>query len=393
VAPGPTSHRAGRFKRQAVQVSALDQKLMAQDQKIEFHISFFAFGISEGHYVRDENYCCAKIGQNAPEGLRSLAQVIPAFGHFLAGRPTELLTAISYKLEAASLKRAVDEALFRINGFLDAYCIIKEVEAPALSPAILVRINRGLDLEAYLVRDSGWAHSHSQEGSEKIVWKEHERKMLDLMLPLFDISSGLTPHKGTELAVQIQHSAKVFRAGVKSENFGIDFLCKFVALEGLVCGQSRERKEKLLKERLGNLFRTGPQVAPMINKLWQKRSKAIHKGEFFEHALLPNSYPLQALTDDIHYLFSGTIAFALSNLDAGTVDELWTRASSFDLPDWLLKPNPSHAHRIAITLWLEDSKKVWTNMGRVTDQFFPVPESVPEAPPSNSQISNGLTQP
>jgi hypothetical protein len=375
-----------------LQVSEADQKLMAQEEKIEFHISFFVFGIPEEHYVRDENYYCAKVGQNAPEGLRSLAQVIPAFGHFLADRPTELLTAISYKLEAASLKRAVDEALFRINGFLDAYCIIKEVEAPALSPAILVRINRGPDLEAYLVRDSGWAHSHSQEGTEKLVWKEHERKMLDLMLPLFDISSGLTPHKETELAVQIQHSAKVFRAGVKSETFGIDFLCKFAALEGLVCGQSKERKEKLLKERLGHLFRTGSQIVPMITKLWQKRSNAIHKGEIFEHALLPDSYPLQALTDNVHYLFSGTIAFALTNLDAGTVDKLWTRASSFDLPDWLLKPNPSHAHRVAITLWLEDSKKVWTNMGRVTDQFFPVPASVPEKTFCNLQTSDGLTQ-
>lgn len=361
---------------------------MTSSSKAEFHISFFAFGIPEEHYVRDESYYCAKVGHNAPEGLRSLAQVIPAFGNFLAGRPTDLLTAISYKLEAPSLKSAIDEALFRINGFLDAFCIIKEIEAPALSPAILVRINRGPDLEAYLVRDSGWAHSHSKEGTEKIGWKDHERKMLDLMLPLFDISSGLTPHKGTELAVQLQHSARIFRAGVKSENFGIDFLCKFAALEGLVCGQNRQRKEKLLKERLGHLFRSASPVDLMITKLWQKRSHAIHKGEIFEHALLPNSYPLQALTNDIHYLFSGTIAFALANLDAVTVDELWARASSFDLPDWLLKPNPSHAHRLAISLWIEDSKKVWTNMGRVTDQFFPARAGELEVSTSNSTSHN-----
>jgi ABC-type uncharacterized transport system permease subunit len=77
--------------------------------------------------------------------------------------------------------------------------------------------------------------------------------------------------------------------------------------------------------KLGHLFRAGPKVGSMITKLWQKRSKAIHKGEVFEHALLPNSYPLQALTNGIHYLFSGTIAFAF--VDAGTVEELWTRAS------------------------------------------------------------------
>jgi hypothetical protein len=205
---------------------------MVQEQTIEFHISFFAFEIPEEHYVRDENYYCAKVGQNAPEGLQSLARVIPAFGHFLAGRPTELLTAISYKLEAASLKRAVDEALFRINGFLDAYCIIKEVEAPALSPVILVRINRGPDLEAYLVRDSGWAHSHTQEGTEKIVWKEHERKMLDLMLPLFDISSGLTPHKGTAWVDKFEiHSGdsivqKIFTQGIENAKAVIAVISK-----------------------------------------------------------------------------------------------------------------------------------------------------------------------
>jgi hypothetical protein len=363
---------------------------MVQEEKNEFHISFFAFGILEEHLVRDENYYCAKVALNAPEGLRSLAQVLPAFGHFLAGRPTDQLTAISYKILASTLNKAVNEALFRVNGFLDAYCIIKEVEAPALSPAVLVRINRGPDLEAYLVRDSGWAHHHSQEGAEKVAWKEHETKMLGLMLPLFDIASGLTPHRDSELALQIQHSAKGFRAGVKSENYGVEFLCKFAALEGLVCGQSRDRKEKLLKERLGHLFRSGPQVVPMIAKLWHKRSKAIHKGEFFEHHLLPNSYPLQALTNDIHYLYSGTIAFALANLDAGTVDQLWTGASSFELPDWLLKPNPSHAHRLAITFWIEDSKKIWTKMGQVTDPFFPLPADSNQAPANNLPTNNGL---
>jgi hypothetical protein len=46
----------------------------------------------------------------------------------------------------------------------------------------------------------------------------------------------------TELRRQLAYSVKMFRQGIISGDPGIEYLCKFSALEGLVCGSQTKNK-------------------------------------------------------------------------------------------------------------------------------------------------------
>ena len=338
----------------------------------EFHVVFLVLGIPPEFAISHINYGFARPMGEAAKTFDALAERDPVFKQFLGDAPTDSLHIASFRIKGDyDRSKAISHTLFRMNSLLDGYCLLKEIITPRLSPIILVRENLSNDLLVLHCKNHGWAHHHSKEGTEFEAWKQYETDFMTKLIPFFDIAGGDSLQPLNEIEQQILSSANMFRAGVESNSFAIEYLCKFAALEGLVCGVERNEKRKLLQTRLQALFSKTTVSEAMISDLWNKRSEAIHQSKALEHELLPNSYPLQVKTDDIHFLFNGALVFALeSKTNHLSLKALWTSAGGFALPEWLRKPNPMHAHRVSLTLWVEDRHLTWQGMGKATDNLF-----------------------
>ena len=76
---------------------------------------------------------------------------------------------------------------------------------------------------------------------------------------------------------------KMYRAGAQTEDFGLEFICKWSALEGLVCGGELRNKGQLLRDRLSALLPSPPgETEMLVKELWKFRSQAVHEALAFK---------------------------------------------------------------------------------------------------------------
>ena len=108
---------------------------------------------------------------------------------------------------------------------------------------------------------------------------------------------------------------RMFRHGKQSGSWGVEFICKFCALEGLVCGDERFHKQEELKKRLVALFRdSSSEFTGQIAKLWSYRNGAVHTARAFDSGRLKEGAPLGVQIENIEYLFVGALVFAIEQL-------------------------------------------------------------------------------
>ncbi len=75
--------------------------------------------------------------------------------------------------------------------------------------------------------------------------------------------------------------------------------------------------------------------------------------------------------DTVEYLYRGAIVFALDSLDTTTtVEDLWSKAGRYVLPDCVLSERPADMPRCAIESALFDTNLVWKGAGLEFDKFY-----------------------
>ena len=206
---------------------------------------------------------------------------------------------------------------------------------------------------------------NSKDGTFEKLWEERNAKLLDRLLVFFDVVATNDLQFDTELANQIGLSAKMFRHGKMAGSYGINYLCAFTALEGLVCGPREFGHGKLLEQRLSTLFRYKNHVVSEVKKLWRFRCEASHQGKAFDDNF-------SVLIEPVEKLMLGTLIFALHHVKiAKTIDELWDKhASSYNLPSEAIVERPPEVFRTAIVSLVGGPKLKWSNVGLLVDQAF-----------------------
>jgi hypothetical protein len=120
-----------------------------------------------------------------------------------------------------------------------------------------------------------------------------------------------SPDGHKELAWQALHSAKLFRRGVESKSFGMEFFCKFAALENLVVGgESSLGKGERIRNRLTALVGDVlPHAESSISELWKRRHPLVHEAriEFIEED--PKAFPVHVHMETLNWLFQVTLVF------------------------------------------------------------------------------------
>jgi len=324
---------------------------------------FFIHGVPKDFLVFERDYFLAAVEPEIIKEVEALGERYPEILQLTKRSKGEFRCA-AFRNDFQTLEEAFSDAYERLSGILDGYSFLVEDETPEVWPVLQVREAEKADAVIKLFEVRGWARLHSKDGSAEKTWHERTNQLLRKFLVFFDIVATRNPKFETELCDQIELSANMYRHGRLSHAYGIEYLCKFTALEGLVCGSLRVDRTRTLKKRLNSLFCRQPAVEKTVEKLWVLRCEASHQGKAFSNEFA------QALPD-LEAFALGALVFALDHVAAvRTTAELWTKASEYVLPPEAAMQRPAETPRYAILSAFLNTGLEWKNAGRIADAIF-----------------------
>jgi hypothetical protein len=323
---------------------------------------FFVNGVPEWMLVHGTNYFCAPVTSEIVAEVKAKLGALVDHWVRRAGRQ---LHAFGFRNEFADEAEAIRDAHEKLSALMDGYSFITEEVAPEIWPMVQVREGDQPNATIKFFEARGWMRRKSADGVAEKAWDARNMQILGRFLPFFGIVCSEGASVRTELAEQISLSAKMFRHGSMAQVYGVDYLCKFSALEGLVCGPSRHSHGELLRRRLCRLFRHRMGIEEEVRTLWRMRCEASHQGKAFADLL-------SVLVNRVEALIVGAAVFALDNLKvAATVDELWDKhVSNYILPGEAIQERPPKICRFPFTSLVVDRKLEWTNVGPLVDSIL-----------------------
>jgi hypothetical protein len=287
------------------------------------------------------------------------------------------LRALVFRVYASNQSDAIDLARHRLDALLDGVSLVLDRNLPKVWP--FVQIRRDEDPSSYLVETRGddWAYFNANDESSNIRWQEQQRELFTSLLSFFDIAMSLHPSGNSPLSRQLLYSMKMFRHGAMSGIFGLEYLCKWSALEGMICG-GEQGKKRLLLTRLPMLFPTkGPEFLETLSKLWNIRNEAIHESRAFDSDHLPEAPALGPHIETVEFLFRNVVIFALSRIaEADSVESLWRGVETYK-PITAIQERPADMPRMAMKKFIMPIGVSIKNGGTLIDSVFASQQNAP----------------
>ncbi len=270
-----------------------------------------------------------------PEVIPTLAKSTEGLhgGDFFEG--ADRLACFGIRLGAPSTKEAIGAGRYVVDAMIDGLSLA--IPRPLPKVGLLAIVCDDTREHGYWAHFSpiAWVRMSPAAPNSQESPSPWARSVFGLVSPFMDVIAENHPNHDSDLARQLVQSLKMFRHGAEANSFAVEFICKFSALEGLVCGE-KEKKGPALRDRLPRLFRhDGKVTVARIQRLWEDRSAAIHASAGFYSAHAKGTRAVQIHLSEVDYLFRGVVAFAIGRLkEARTVPELWAAGDKFDLPEW-----------------------------------------------------------
>lgn len=315
-----------------------------------WHVAFLVRDYPTALRTLGPTHFNGQIDQNFLDNLRATKE--RKILHFLGGDPPRRFLWVAFLVDAQTRLDAVSEALHRMNGLIDGASFWGDNERPEIGAFAWVGEISDDDLLIVSYGQQLWIEFLEQGGESRGAWEHRNRELQAHINPFFSLAIDLHSRAMTPLAQQIRYSMRMFRHGKHSGSWGVEFICKFCALEGLVCGDERGRKGEKLRTRLSALFRdNSPEFAGRIEKLWRYRSEAVHTARAFDSGGLTDGAALGVHIADIEHFFVGAVVFALQNLSSSDqVADLWAQVGDYTLPDFARIERPRDFPRYAVPM-------------------------------------------
>lgn len=330
-------------------------------------IVFLVRGIPDGFLMQDKGvFFMAPVETSFETLLRADAQKIPTLKLFLDEQPKAKLFCVGFRNDVPDETSAVEKAWKHLTGILDGFAWVVDGSLPDVCGLVHIREEDAEHAKLKIYDSAGWAHFHGRTEKSQTEWKERQAKLRDKLLVFSDLVAAGDPKYRNDLCYQLRYSAKIFRCGVESKSYGVEFLCKFSALEGLVCGTAKSGKERLLKTRLKWLFaRSRRNVEHDVHALWELRCQASHQAKAFHDEDIPGSNPIQLSIVTIEYYLTGVFVFAVEHVgQVTTVDDLWSKQLRYSLPDYAVSERPHDMPKLPIVNFLVETR-LWANKAGV----------------------------
>jgi hypothetical protein len=249
---------------------------------------------------------------------------------FFDPKQPEQFTAFGFRGEAEDQQDAIDRALECLDGFIDGASLLLGHELPRLGP-VMIREGDEDDAGLCMVFDAQWTYFDSHDESSR-AWAEQSAQIFKQLWPFFDVVAGVHTRRATPLAQQLLYSMKMYRRGASASMDGVEFICKWSALEGLVSVGAHPKRQKLV-ERLEALFPDRKaEMSTTVGKLWDVRNNAVHEARVSGVA---------ESIQQVDELFLGVSIFAIAHLDrADALEQLWAFAPTFQVPSFAKQTRP-----------------------------------------------------
>ncbi len=335
-------------------------------------VVFLLRGFPVEYRFHDRHYFMATLADEMIEKLGALNDQLPEIAHFFRKSAPAEFTVIGFRVEAEAEKDALELAKHHLGGFIDGLAMILERGLPEVSPLVQIRQIGNADMRLFLTAEPTWAYLHSKDPASVENWKKRGEKVFEALSPFFDIASGLHAQRDTSLSRQLLYSMKMFRSGAATGSYGLEFICKWSALEGLVCGGERDGKRAMLLDRLPALFPSERNaVAEKVKELWTLRNEAVHEARAFHTDHLHESRVLAIEIEEVERLFLAVVVFALHHLDkSDSVKSLWHVVTGYQLPSFATQKRPNDMPRYVVTSYMADTHLVGKGFGMINDAIF-----------------------
>jgi len=289
------------------------------------HFVFFANPMRPELFIHDANFTFVALDGSVRKLLTDYCQSISDVTVVFAKAPH--VCAVFFKNDLPDEGEAFRQAYERVTALIDVFSLLT-FEIPKLLP---VAITASDGEQKAKVRAFGFdttGRAFIGEIEEKFL--RHGEFVLKQLLPAFDVASGIHANSQNEVADQLSTLAKMYRHGRLALDLQMQFLSKFTAMEGLVCGSQQNGHGQLLRTRLPELFKARLSTA-RINELWKLRCRASHAGA-------GSWREFSAALPDVELLVVGCAIFAAEHLkQVNTIKDLWPRASGYSLPPQLFE--------------------------------------------------------
>ncbi len=332
-------------------------------------ILFFVRGLPNDHLIQGkERFFMAAVDNDFLQGLSNVAERIPTLKLFLNQRANEKIFCVGFRNDYDKESAALEEAWNALQGILDGFAFSIDGQMPDVCGVIQVREDKAQDGRFKLYSPRGWAHFHPRTPESSKKWADRREKLLERFLIYFGLATAKDLAGQSDLECQLRYSSKMFHCGTQSHNYGIEYLCKFSALEGIVCGPAINNKRKTLTDRLSQLFsKSSRNISNEIKTLWKFRCEASHQARAFS-----NSLAIKVV--DIEYYLIGGIVFALDHVDTvNTIDDLWQRAPQYSLPDYALLERPADMPKVPVHNGIIETTAGFRAIGDVIDKIYAAP--------------------
>jgi hypothetical protein len=339
-------------------------------------IIFLIRDISEKHLVQSRNtFFMMPLVTSAEVQLKKDAEKIPPLKLFLDEKPQAKLFCAACRNSCNDEATAIEKAWNSLAGILDGFALVIDGNLPRICPVIQIREERSQHATIKIYGSSGWATIRPPVSGSLAKWDDRNEKLLTRFLAFFDAATISDSKYRNDLCYQLRYSAKMFRCGLDAHNFGVEYLCKFSALEGIVCGAIREKKRQTLISRLSSLFaKANRNIHEDIKKLWTFRNEASHQAKAFHDDDIPGSKPIHLEVVTIEYYLAGVFVFALDHIEtAQTVEALWSQLAGYSLPDYALLERPSDMFKCPILNLTVNTPFVMNGVGDSIDVIYTSP--------------------
>jgi hypothetical protein len=281
--------------------------------------------------------------------LRELGDQEASIKHFLGHYPADRFIWVGLRVSGPKRLDGMAEARHRIEGMIDGVAACHSTARPEISEFVWIGGADEADLHVYIHHQQSWADSLGTEIS-RATWRQRDEELRARVLKFYSLAIDMHSRSQTPLAKQIRHSLRMFRHGQHSGSWGVEYICKFCALEGLVCGGLQEKKLATLITRTIALFPEAIQDSEeMIRKLWKYRSAAVHTAQAFDAGCLDEGAELGVHIAEIEHLFIAVLVFALDRIYAADdVAQLWADVANYSPPTFVYLRRPSDLARYAI---------------------------------------------
>jgi hypothetical protein len=347
------------------------------EDSLRWDVVFLLKNYPTDYRLQGPHFRTVDVGEASVKAIAKATRKKIGASAFFSDTDFTQLRALVFRVYASNQSDAIDLARHRLDALLDGVSLVVDRNVPKVWP--FVQIRRDEDPSSYLVETRGddWAYFNAKEESSNIRWQEQQRELFRSLLSFFDIAMSLHPSGNSPLSRQLLYSMKMFRHGAMTGIFGLEYLCKWSALEGMICG-GEQGKKRLLLTRMPMLFPTkGPEFLETLAKLWNIRNEAIHESRAFDSDHLHEASALGPHIETVEFLFRNVVIFALSRIaQVDTVESLWHGVGSYK-PITVIQERPADMPRLAMKKFVMPIGVTIKNGGTVIDSVFASQHNAP----------------